>query len=1672
MKKFILFIFLIFTLSHFAESQSGYALSLPGGSGNTSTSSLSVPALSSIITDYPFTVEMWVKPSAWVSYGGFWVDRSGSTNSIQFDNSSTENLRSDFNGVARFISSLVNAKPIIGAWNHLSMIVRSDSVIVELNGAYYKTLNTSTSWNSSFFSNISYIGSDPGASARNVAGLFDEVRFWNVARTPAEIEYEKKTSLSGTEPGLVAYYNFNNQDSNDLTLNARNAVINGGSYVLIPNTESEATLSSLDLSNGVLDKDFSPGVTAYTACVPSSYTSATVTGTKSQSSATLTNSPAIINETNPSVTMICTSGDGSTTKSYTVKYARTTFDDWDGNRATGNRSFPNLWGWNCANTSTCWSLANSSGTACRYNDVTSGWTFNGSTWIGRNLYLRWDGVGGTSVSSVFSYPIYLEACQSYILKFKYAWANNATVPLLTTSISTDTNGTNKIVTKSVLCSSTKQLLTEETISFNVPSAGVYYFTVGANTAALCAIADLSMTKIITPSLSVTTSNLTFDDLNTTRAFTISGNALTDSIKLTSPSGINLNKSAFSVSEIQCGITVTATFDGSRTISNELITINSGTSFSKKITVSSVAGDARCFIPLYTDKTNLINDPFINSLSNFSGWGTAALDSISPYCGRFSGKVTASGSIDQSLNLTPYTKYRMRAMIKTIGGTFQLGVANYDGSSADINNIIDTSGQWQAVDFTFNTGATTTGALTFFNNYQKTGTEGYIDNWELYPIAEINGMGVVISTNQISETDVKAILRKMLVKHLPYAEGQFKPGGYFGNGQSIEHGARTNADYALIYSFIYKKAQDQTLPNGLTFETVKQRALSAIRYSFESHIANKVKLCTDGKYWGEVWESAMWSTSTAYAAWLMWDELTASDKASVKNMILAEANFKLSTPIPTAVNSDTKAEENGWDTNILAIASAMFPEEKNAEAWNYRCKQYAMNTYSVGADLYNYNITDDKYISDWHIGANLFPDYALENHNFFHTSYLNIPIQEMSESLLAYKAVQNQNNPAFAIPQALKHNVLGVWNSMLKEFVMADGILAMPNGNDWSMYIYDELSTYSALACIYRDPDALMLESLVLQYAKMRQSTTSDGSFLLNPDVAERRMAVTGRRLVFAHLYHDFFPTNGMTATKWSDFNQKHELTKYLPYSGIIRSNNDARYVTFSWFQSADGTSYRSYMGMASPNNANYSNIIFPLKVANTGNFTGYTDVSGKNRNASFNGSTYTMYPKSFSTTGMLSVDDNSINQYLTFYSTPGIAVIYMDEQVGNTSGSVTKEGGLLQGITTDILTRIHRTLYSEGGSIKTDGSTLVPIPGKWVNIDNLYGIIVNGSSGIAFGEKELKTSVYVSKLYGSYFADSKTFSTGETIHSRTMIAYPNVNSSVTAQLAGKVQYPVVEPGWKAVAAEDPDGKRYMVISNYRSPANSQVSLTYPEGSPVFSKVTAIKNTTGTATFNCITNTSETQELYSFVKGTALPLKAVQGETPYSSYVLNENTTDVPITISIWNNGSYNMLNSVLLANQCKLYRIENNALVEEISTFPNGFRNISRGKSIYADNHLPEHLPFSLIDDDDSTYYQSMTQPTNVSPQNLTLKLMGSYAISKLNLKSVSGIGPKDIIIQSSIDGNTYSTIIPASLKDTDNEQTINFPETDARLFRIVIKSSFGTNTVGISGIELFGYPK
>ena len=72
-------------------------------------------------------------------------------------------------------------------------------------------------------------------SAKYFAGMIDEVRLWNVARTASEIAAKKDTILAGDESGLTAYYNFQENTgstANDTQTQSNNngSIKNGASW--------------------------------------------------------------------------------------------------------------------------------------------------------------------------------------------------------------------------------------------------------------------------------------------------------------------------------------------------------------------------------------------------------------------------------------------------------------------------------------------------------------------------------------------------------------------------------------------------------------------------------------------------------------------------------------------------------------------------------------------------------------------------------------------------------------------------------------------------------------------------------------------------------------------------------------------------------------------------------------------------------------------------------------------------------------------------------------------------------------------------------------------------------------------------------------------------------------------------------------------------------------------------------------------------------------------------------------------------------------------------------------------------------------------------------------------------------------------------------------------------
>jgi gliding motility-associated-like protein len=100
----------------------------------------------------------------------------------------------------------ISSTPItFGAWQHVAVVVNGNLATFYINGqvagsgAVALQANTSASLTMGAFSDGSYLFN----------GTMDEVRLWNTSKSQADIQSKMYSVLSGTETGLLAYYDFN-----------------------------------------------------------------------------------------------------------------------------------------------------------------------------------------------------------------------------------------------------------------------------------------------------------------------------------------------------------------------------------------------------------------------------------------------------------------------------------------------------------------------------------------------------------------------------------------------------------------------------------------------------------------------------------------------------------------------------------------------------------------------------------------------------------------------------------------------------------------------------------------------------------------------------------------------------------------------------------------------------------------------------------------------------------------------------------------------------------------------------------------------------------------------------------------------------------------------------------------------------------------------------------------------------------------------------------------------------------------------------------------------------------------------------------------------------------------------------------------------------------------------
>ncbi len=948
---------------------------------------------------------------------------------------------------------------------------------------------------------------------------------------------------------------------------------------------------------------------------------------------------------------------------------------------------------------------------------------------------------------------------------------------------------------------------------------------------------------------------------------------------------------------------------------------------------------------------------------------------------------------------------------------------------------------------------------------------------------------VLTSDFVEEAAMKQDLLQMLADFSLYMKNDFQSVdatyGYFkgeSSGQNNEAGVRTNADLSMICAFLVKYAQPSgvTLPSGVTWTDISSMAQKSLAWAYATHKANKLRQTTNNGYWGSTatgdsqWESSLWAMSVAYSAFFQWDSLTDAQKNYLYLMLKAECNYELGRSIPTGYVGDTKSEENGWEVNILAATLGLFPNDELAPQWFDRMRQFAVNSYSHVTDLKNHNPFDTWYDSkspaDLYLGKNLYDDYTLQNHNMFHTSYQNVVMQELGESMLALKMFQiGVNGAEMWKSNALMHNNQQVMDHILNWLATADGELAMPNGNDWSLFLFDQITSYSTQACFNRDPNALMLENLAYKNIKARQTTTTDGSWLLRPDVSARRMGVEAHRVMMTFLMHEVASTDDLTPTSWNDFQANHAKTKYFPDQNIIRSMSADRFTCFSW-----NSSLPDYSGVIVPNSVDKAKIMVPFRTHHTGNLLGV--YSKADYTSSITGR-YAMFPYGYAMNGKVTF--NSIPQSFCFYSTSGNAVILVDALKANSATSVSSEQGGMMGISVDEFTNTQRTIYYNGGSVTTDGSSYATWTSPWANIDNYLGFVVKKHGETvtgAFGDKSNNNSIMTAKIYPSYSGSTSTVGTSMN-HIRGFVYYTDVTASETAALSDAVVDLTMQSswpeGWHGILVPDPDGTYYMLLTNLFADDSTpweDLTVTCPEGAPVFTQETAIEGNNAKATFYCAQNYNIANEFKVFVKGATQLMAVQEDENSRAVYLKNETSSSQTATVTIIDPTGTSRSSAVTIpANSTRLVSLSGTAVTATEAEFPGNYRNVAFGSSVDANSYDGAHLPFSVIDNDPQSYYLSLNSASDGN-EYLKINLRNQYAVNKIVITPQSGQqAPSAYVAQYAEEDGSWKSPSNVNITTDGGNTVITFDEVSARFVKIRM---LGSSQVAVNKVGVYGSSK
>ena len=129
------------------------------------------------------------------------------------------------------------------------------------------------------------------------------------------------------------------------------------------------------------------------------------------------------------------------------------------------------------------------------------------------------------------------------------------------------------------------------------------------------------------------------------------------------------------------------------------------------------------------------------------------------------------------------------------------------------------------------------------------------------------------------------------------------------------------------------------------------------------------------------------------------------------------------------------ESNLWNGAILWRTAAMVPDHPAAAEWQERAHTFLVNSVSVAVDAADETMLAGKQVRQRYVGANFFPNYALDHHGYLNVGYMVICV---SNAAMLHFDCKLAGLPR---PETLDHHQADLWR-LVRRLIFADGRLAL------------------------------------------------------------------------------------------------------------------------------------------------------------------------------------------------------------------------------------------------------------------------------------------------------------------------------------------------------------------------------------------------------------------------------------------------------------------------------------------------------------------------------------------------------------------------------------------------------------------------------------------------------